>query len=269
MYMDLGSFWGFFEPILKDIGDKVTPIAPFIDSLTAPVPVVSDISQKTGQAPITVYDLLEVGLARARSAAKTDGQAKAADMVRTFLTLMKTIDGLGGLKEPAPGIMGFGEVSSGTGLGSNAGVRGSGGFKVDTTGLTGTCGATVDGERLPKDCTRTTTRATKGIGSGTFGQSGNAVSKTETVKQLDDCKEKCTGKELSQTVTKRTTSGLTGYGLPTMPFLSSANEVYGMLLGGEADLVHMDFGVLHATSAFSMSLGPFMAGPLPVAIDSL
>ena len=270
MYMDLNTFWGTFGPVLKDIGAITKPIAPFIDTLTQPIPVISDVSEKTGNGKVTVYDMLEIALARARGKAKTPKQEKAADMVRTFLSVMKTIDGLGGLQAGTPGIMGFGEISSGTGQGDSAGIRGTGGFKVDTQGMTGTCGAKGDdGKKLPSNCTRSTVRAVNGAFSSrpVFGQSGNNVSKTETVKPLRDCAAQCVGKDLNRTATKQTTKGLTGYGLPTFPFLSNASEVYGMLLGAQADLVHMDFGVLHADAALSMSLGPFMAGPVPISIE--
>jgi len=174
---------------------------------------------------------------------------------------------MGGLQQPSPGPMGLGEVYSG-GSTSDAGIRSTGGFKVDTTGMTGTCGATVDGERLPKDCSRTSTRKQLGALSGrVFGQSGNDPSKTETIKQLQDCPSSgCTGKELSRTVTKQTTKGLTGTGLPSFPFLTDAKEVYGMLLGSHATLVHQDFGTLEATGALSVSFGPFMAGPVPIDV---
>ena len=266
--MDLSPFYsGFLGPLLKDIKEKVKPIAPFIDNLTAPIPVVSDISEKTGNGAVTLYDLLEIMIARKRAKATTVKEEKKADMIRTFLTLMKTIDGMSGMQAPSPGIMGLGEVYTGSAP-ADAGVRGTGGFKVDTQGMTGTCGSTDDGKRLPKDCQRTTTRKVLGATSGrVFGQSGNDVSKTETIKQLQDCPSSgCTGKELAKTVTKQTTTGLTGTGLPTFPFLTDAKEVYGMLMGSHATLVHQDFGVLNATGAMSISFGPFMAGPVPIDV---
>jgi len=56
--LNLGDFFdSFLGPIVKTLHDVFDPVAPIIDFLTDPIPVLSDVSELVGQGPITVAGL--------------------------------------------------------------------------------------------------------------------------------------------------------------------------------------------------------------------
>jgi hypothetical protein len=58
---------------------------------------------------------------------------------------------------------------------------------------------------------------------------------------------------------------LTGTAI-TFPFLEDFTEIFGLLMGEDADLVHLDLGTLRASAGVGLKFGPFMAGPVPIDI---
>lgn len=60
LYLDLGFLrTGFIGPILEEVRRLTGPFMPVIDLITAPLPVISDVSEWVGGDPITMLSLLE------------------------------------------------------------------------------------------------------------------------------------------------------------------------------------------------------------------
>lgn len=58
--IDLGSFISdFLEPIVKEVKNVTKPLMPVIETLQAPLPIISDLSVATGGDPITLLDIIE------------------------------------------------------------------------------------------------------------------------------------------------------------------------------------------------------------------
>ena len=61
LYLDVGPLVdNFLDPILSEIRRFTGPFQPIIDTLTAPIPVVSDLAEMVGQPPVTLLGLMEV-----------------------------------------------------------------------------------------------------------------------------------------------------------------------------------------------------------------
>jgi Ca2+-binding RTX toxin-like protein len=61
LYLNLQPLIGkFLEPISSEVRRITGPFKPVIDTLTAPIPVVSDLAELVGQPPVTLLSLMEV-----------------------------------------------------------------------------------------------------------------------------------------------------------------------------------------------------------------
>jgi Ca2+-binding RTX toxin-like protein len=61
LYLDAGEFIGqFLDPIADEIKNITSPLKPFVDTLQAEVPVVSDLAKLVGADPVTLISLMEV-----------------------------------------------------------------------------------------------------------------------------------------------------------------------------------------------------------------
>jgi Ca2+-binding RTX toxin-like protein len=59
LYLDLGPFVRkFLQPIVQEVRKYTGPFKPFIDTLMAPIPVVSDLAALVGQPPVTLLGLM-------------------------------------------------------------------------------------------------------------------------------------------------------------------------------------------------------------------
>ncbi|TEU16732.1 MAG: PKD domain-containing protein, partial [Anaerolineales bacterium] len=64
LYLDLDAIREtFIEPTVGGIQDAFEPFMPVIDTLTTPIPILSDLSEEIGTGPITPLDLLPAGAA--------------------------------------------------------------------------------------------------------------------------------------------------------------------------------------------------------------
>lgn len=60
LYLDAGAFIGqFLDPIADEIRNITSPLKPFVDTLQAEVPVVSDLAKLVGADPVTLISLME------------------------------------------------------------------------------------------------------------------------------------------------------------------------------------------------------------------
>lgn len=61
LHLDVGPLIeDFLDPILKEVRRFTGPFQPVIDTLTAPIPVVSDLAELVGQPPVTMLGLMEL-----------------------------------------------------------------------------------------------------------------------------------------------------------------------------------------------------------------
>ncbi|MFP5488586.1 MAG: hypothetical protein ACLGHQ_09810, partial [Acidimicrobiia bacterium] len=61
LHLDVGPLIeSFLDPILKEVRRFTGPFQPVIDTLTAPIPVVSDLAELVGQPPVTLLGLMEL-----------------------------------------------------------------------------------------------------------------------------------------------------------------------------------------------------------------
>jgi Ca2+-binding RTX toxin-like protein len=61
LFLDVGPLIEkFLDPILKEVRRFTGPFQPIIDTLTAPIPVVSDLAEMVGQPPVTLLGLMEL-----------------------------------------------------------------------------------------------------------------------------------------------------------------------------------------------------------------
>lgn len=61
LHLDVGPLIdNFLDPILKEVRRFTGPFQPVIDTLTAPIPVVSDLAELVGQDPVTLLGLMEL-----------------------------------------------------------------------------------------------------------------------------------------------------------------------------------------------------------------
>ena len=111
LHLDLGEVLDkFIEPVTKEIKKITGPLQPIVDVITAPIPVVSDLSELVGGPQITMLSVLE--------------QASGADLalikaLAAFITFVNNIPDGDGLA-PIP----LGALTAG-------GTRSAGSFTVD------------------------------------------------------------------------------------------------------------------------------------------
>jgi Ca2+-binding RTX toxin-like protein len=235
VYLDPSHFFGeFVGPIVEEAQKYTKPFQPVINTLRAPIPVISDLSNAVGKGPVSLLVLLEAG-----SGNNLTLISRIADFI-TFVNNMPAdkdtaLIPLGANEEP-------------------------GSFALKTT-LLGKqhCGQT----RMTAD-RKTTKRCTQA--SVSWGPSGPGVGKN--FEKIDKSKVNAGSHSKGFDVTSKVSAGvaLTNPGI-TFPFLDNSMEIYGMLLGEDATLVRLDFGTLKASAGLSWKFGPFMVGPVPVGIN--
>jgi Ca2+-binding RTX toxin-like protein len=89
LHLDAGSFTNrFLEPVVRQIKDVTSPLKPVFDTVRAPLPVLSDLSELTGGPPITLLELLR----RA-----TGSDLSMLDSIIAFLDFVSDLPSGGGL----------------------------------------------------------------------------------------------------------------------------------------------------------------------------
>jgi Ca2+-binding RTX toxin-like protein len=152
LHLDLGTFLkGFLEPIAKEVKNITGPLQPIIDTLMAPIPVVSDLAELVGSDPITMISLLEAATGADLSL------VKAIARYITFFNNLPTDVGqipLGGLLQDDNNSLSASSIQQ----------RAKGQFKVDTAAASTSVSSTEAGKLIKQ-----------GPGSGYTGGSGFAT----------------------------------------------------------------------------------------------
>jgi hypothetical protein len=234
--MNAGSFFGgFLGPLVEDVQDFTRPLQPPIDALSAPVPVINDLSQALGQGPVSMLTMLET-------------------VSGNDLTLLKRLGGFVSFVNNLPaddqGVwIGLGGEED---TGSDP-IGGMFSFSVERA-VEPVCGDEIEEKALG------TTWTTQEC------YSKDEVSKTWQKDLLDSTKETKSGREVTKKVSASASASYTAGGI-TMPFLNDTTQIYGMLLGIDATLLRVDFGSVSAGAGFSYSYYTVFVtpvGPIPV-----
>ena len=261
----------FLGPWVGDALEGIGALRPVADFLLTPIPGLSDVAQIIGNPPISVFTLAQEASGQDLTLLYNLAEfLRFADSVGQGLSEnINSEDTFVGLNGPAPN-----PDCDVADEGNACGLNTEGGYQYDQTAArkSGPCGsAVVKGKttKVSKDCTKSKTTTSKGgrskIGVDASLTGFNANSKTENIKQTQDCKGECTGKERARTMSRSIDGGITAPGL-AFPFLSDSQSVYGMLHGVDAELVRLDLGELYLNVGIEFSWGPFMAGPVPIEI---
>ena len=130
LHLDLGDVLDkFMKPVTKEIKKITGPLQPIVDVITAPIPVVSDLSELVGGPQITMLSVLE--------------EASGAD-----LALIKALAAFISFVNNIPDGGSLGEIPLGALIG---GSREPGGFTVDAAKAGTTVSSTEAGSLIKQD----------------------------------------------------------------------------------------------------------------------
>ena len=273
LYLDAGSFVNDFAgSVIGGVAEHVKPYKPLIDALRAPIPVVSDIAVQLGKPAVTPISVLEN---------VTGARLGFVRKVLEVLDIVANIDDVNGSM-----LIPLGASVPESPLKDLIPNEGAGEFSVEPNQVaTATCGTTP-----AINPTRARANGANGIGQAGTTPGPQMQAKRRTAPT--DCTPAAPAgspRGATKVVAKpcRTAAGaattcrsgsgatnvskyanrpaITGSAI-TFPFLEDFTEVFGLLMGEDANLVRLDLGTLSASAGVGLKFGPFMAGPVPVDI---
>jgi hypothetical protein len=230
IHLDVSAFFNkYLKPTLNEVRNVMGPFKPIIDTLNAPLPVISDLAALVGQPPVTLMGLMEL---------------LAGNNLTVIKSLAKFISfavELANNESFAEGLIPLGPVSGGafalkSGLAQRKSLGSNPGPSAAQTLINKAGAAYKAGTNLLEK---------PSLGGGNTA----AVAKAK------------------QTGAGLTRDNLPGtFGVPglTFPFMSDASQIFGFIMGQDVTLVRYDVGTLRATAGFAYNFGPFMIGPVPV-----
>ncbi|MDT7547724.1 MAG: hypothetical protein QOE84_118 [Actinomycetota bacterium] len=237
LYVDLGkTLSAFLGGIVDDVKRVTSPFKPVIDTLQAPLPVLSQLAALVGKPPVTLISLLEA--------------VSGADLslVRSFLSVIQFINGL-----PAPTsqsvLIGLGDLTS---PGGAADVRGGGSFSVDTS--------------LAKKAQTPDSAGALVHSGGTFGSGlldALGAKHTGASDPLNPKHANYVHDSADAGQALHTTFGVRGL---EFPIFDSASNIAKVLMGQDVKIVEYRMGTLQASAGFDVTFGPFFIGPVPVSV---
>jgi Ca2+-binding RTX toxin-like protein len=231
LYLDAGFFFGeFVAAMVEEVQQYTKPFQPVIDTITAPIPVISDLSEAVGGGEVTLLSLLE---------AVADNDLSMIERIADFITFFNNI--------PADQafLLGLGP-STGDILQAEPGA-----FAVRTsTVIEPNCGE--EGQE-GDTCTQTPALGSAGKQWERFDVS-TVVSGSLAELFLGETREAAGGASSAD-------PGI------SYPFLNDTTEIFGMLLGEDADILYVNLGSFKASAGVSWTFGPFFAGPVPLNVS--
>ncbi len=206
----------------------LAPLNPVVDTLSKPIPVVTDMSELVGKGPVTMLTLLQ----------------KQKTPINLVLNLLQLQNMIAGGPSTGPDLQVIG-----TGL--------LGGFTVAPSriGVGTKCTETVD-----KNGTKSE-RTTDGSGASGKCKPG-AITKlkqalTDKIPPKDE-----KGTKIDKTSTKSPYLSLPSV---SVPVLQDTSQIFNLLLDeGDATMLYVDLGHAGVTAQVVRNFGPFFIGPVPV-----
>ncbi len=225
IHLDASAFFqAYLKPTLDEVRNITGPFKPVIDTLNAPLPVVSDLAEMVGEPPVTLLGLMEA-------------------ISGNNLTVIKSLAAFISFAVDLASDPNFANGMIPLGLGDAGGA-----FNVDTA-LAKTAQGPAEAAKLVQTAGETAKNLlTKPVAPGT-GNNSSAVTKASNT---------------ALGLTRDNLPGTFGVPGLTFPFMSDAGQIFGFLMGQDLTLVRYDIGTLRATAGFSYNFGPFFIGPVPV-----
>ena len=228
LYIDLGrTLSEFLGGIVSDVKRVTSPFKPVVDTLQAPLPVLSQLAALVGKPPVTMIDLLAA--------------VSGADLslVRSFLSVLQLINAL-----PDPTTE---SVLIGLGSGSGA-SRAPGAFAINTD-----LARKAQTPDRAGDLATFTAPGTDLLGALAASHSGgNDPLNPAHAPYVNDSSD-----------TRTSTFGVRGL---EFPLFANASNVAKVLMGQDVKIVEYRMGTLKATAGFDVTFGPFFIGPVPVSV---
>ena len=231
--IDAGEFLTkVIGPIVQEIKKITGPVQPIIDSLYAPIPVISDLSQLAGGPPVSLITL-----------AKTFSTLAGGPDLAFVDTVAKVITFVNELPTPLPGenlLVPIGSFD----------LNPAQAWNVEVTPDTG--------KKLIKD-----RRYNKRDADGTYTAPSAANTEQDAApkQQIDS---KSANPSLVQKKPGQTTSIAEGAGFE-LPLLDNPGQIFNLIMGGDIDLVTFNSGDLGLAFTWRQAFGPVYAPP-PVFI---
>lgn len=207
----------------------VAPLNPVVDQLTAPIPVVTNLSELVGSGPVSLMTLLQ----------------KTNTPLNLIINLLQLQNLVAGGPESGHDLRSIG-------TGSLAG------FKVEPAKMVvaGKCTetGTADGKPFER----------KNNGSGSTGRCkvGNFTKMKQFAKgekPVEDPK----GLKIDKTVSRSPYISLPSV---SVPVLQDTSQIFNLILdSGDATLLYVDLGHAGVSAQITRNFGPFMVGPIPVS----
>lgn len=232
LYLDASAFFEeYLKPTLTEVRNIVGPFKPVIDTLNAPLPVVSDLAALVGQPPITLLGLMELI------------SGNNLTVVKSLAAFVGFAVELASNDNFASGLIPLGEIGAAAGaFPLKTGDRKALATNPGPSNAQNMINKASTAYKAGKDLLQK--QVTTGTGNNTTAaiRAGN--------KGLGLTRDNLPG-----------TFGVPGL---TFPFMSDASQIFGFVMGQDITLIRYDVGTLRATAGFSYNFGPFMIGPVPV-----
>jgi Ca2+-binding RTX toxin-like protein len=236
LHLDVGTYLtAFLGPVIEEINHIIKPFLPIVDTLTAPIPVVSDLAALVGEPPVTMLSLLEVAT------------GANLDLLESILAIVNFVGDLGeviaGLDPGESLQLGLGDLLGGLAATPTPfSDRAGGAFSVNTDAASSPVSPEQAGAL---------------IGASPPGAAGSGF--------VNDIAGGGLGLPASDPVGGRPTT----FGVPglSFPFLDDASQIFGLLVGRDAVLIRWDAGTMEASAGLSWDFGPIAVGPVPITIS--
>ena len=206
----------------------LAPLNPVVDTLSRPIPVVSDLSELVGKGPTTLLTLL---------------QGQGNPKIQLILNLLQLQNLIAGGPENGPDLR---DIGSGF----------LGGFKIKPSQIS------------RQKCTETLVDKNKVATTRTFKNAdGGSGTCTPDDKKAKKEKEKGDEELPKGTSIKKSDTTTSYVSLPSvsLPVLQDTSEIFGLLLDtGDATMLYVDLGHAGISRQVVKKFGPFAVGPVPV-----
>ena len=238
LHLDISKFFEkYLKPTLTEVRNIVGPFKPVIDTLNAPIPVVSDLAELVGQPPLTLLGLMEL---------ISDNNLT---VIKSMAAFVKFAVDVASDPDFANGLIALGDTASAGGafplLAASASDRKKLGSSPGPSNADSLIDKASGAYKAGKDLLAKEAKAGTTTGAGNTAAANLAANK-------------------GMSLTRDNLPGTFGVPGLTFPFMSDASQIFGFIMGNDVTLVRYDIGTLRATAGFSYNFGPFMIGPVPV-----
>ncbi|MHB8576996.1 MAG: calcium-binding protein, partial [Dehalococcoidia bacterium] len=231
--LDLGSFLSqLLAPALAKIQDFTHPIQPVIDTISQPLPVISDLSELIGGPPVTLLTLLAAAV-----------PPNDLELIYRVINLIQFINAI-----PIP--------QQGESL-----LVPVGSFTVDPNAAHQ--GGSSSGQASSLIQSKTLDSGVDPGNGHTGGILDGLSSKLAASASGQTGQEQQNRQNFGNNISNATSTDVNKGGF-TFPAFQNPSSLFGLLLGQDVTLLQFDAGTLNAGFSYTQDFGPFLIGPIPV-----